>query len=65
MDLDAETPGSPEAPVVDQQGRWKHLYNVLSKPGPYTDEDWAPGSETIQSLESSKILVMCVSLATL
>lgn len=34
----------------------KHLYNVLSKRGPYTDEDWVPGPETIQSLESSKIL---------
>ncbi|KAJ5329909.1 Molybdenum cofactor biosynthesis MoeB [Penicillium brevicompactum] len=59
MDLDIETPGSPEAPVyVDQQGRWKHLYNVLSKRGPYTDEEWVPGPETIQSLESSKILVI-------
>ncbi|KAJ5856569.1 Molybdenum cofactor biosynthesis MoeB [Penicillium soppii] len=57
MDVDVETPGSQEAPVyVDQQGRWKHLYNVLSKRGPYTDEDWIPGPETIQSLESSKIL---------
>ncbi|CAI7629107.1 unnamed protein product [Penicillium bialowiezense] len=57
MDLDVESPGSPEAPVfVDQQGRWKHLYNVLSKRGPYTDDEWVPGPETIQSLESSKIL---------
>ncbi|KAJ5089683.1 hypothetical protein N7532_008367 [Penicillium argentinense] len=33
----------------------KHLYKVLSKPGPYSDEDWVPGQDTIDSLESSKI----------
>ncbi|RAK93213.1 NEDD8-activating enzyme E1 catalytic subunit [Aspergillus costaricaensis CBS 115574] len=38
--------------------RWKHLYSVLTKSGPFSDEDWVPGSETISALESSKILVI-------
>ncbi|GKZ37352.1 hypothetical protein AbraIFM66950_008842 [Aspergillus brasiliensis] len=38
--------------------RWKHLYNVLTKSGPFSDEDWVPGPETISALESSKILVI-------
>ncbi|KAJ5550476.1 Molybdenum cofactor biosynthesis MoeB [Penicillium sp. DV-2018c] len=59
MDVDAQTPDASEAPIfVDQQGRWKHLHNVLSKRGPFTDEDWVPGRETIDALESSKILVI-------
>lgn len=37
----------------------KHLYSVLTKSGPFSDEDWVPGQETISALESSKIL--CVS----
>ncbi|OQD72962.1 hypothetical protein PENDEC_c018G05254 [Penicillium decumbens] len=41
-----------------QQGRWKHLHKVLTKAGPYCDEDWIPGQETINALESSKILVI-------
>lgn len=41
-----------------QQARWQHLHKVLSKAGPYSDEDWVPGAETINSLESSKILVI-------
>lgn len=65
-----DAPESPI--YVDQQGRWcvgrlsrpqsaliphrKHLYNVLSKRGPFTDEDWNPGPEPINALESSKIL---------
>ncbi|KAJ5773875.1 hypothetical protein N7457_008771 [Penicillium paradoxum] len=36
----------------------KHLYNVLSRRGPHTDEDWTPGPETINALESAKILVI-------
>ncbi|KAJ5943626.1 hypothetical protein N7516_003794 [Penicillium verrucosum] len=59
MDMDSKTPDAPESPIyVDQQGRWKHIYNVLSKRGPFTDEDWNPGPEPISSLESSKILVI-------
>ena len=38
--------------------RWKHLYNVLSEAGPSTDEDYVPGQETIDSLESAKVLVI-------
>ncbi|GJP91291.1 hypothetical protein CBS115989_8650 [Aspergillus niger] len=38
--------------------RWKHLYSVLTKSGPFSDEDWVPGQETISALESSKILVI-------
>ncbi|PYH94179.1 NEDD8-activating enzyme E1 catalytic subunit [Aspergillus ellipticus CBS 707.79] len=44
---------SPDAPL-----RWKHLYKVLTKAGPFSDEDWVPGQETITSLESSKLLVI-------
>ncbi|EHA22925.1 hypothetical protein ASPNIDRAFT_225597 [Aspergillus niger ATCC 1015] len=33
----------------------KHLYSVLTKSGPFSDEDWVPGQETISALESSKI----------
>ncbi|KAJ5083969.1 hypothetical protein NUU61_008548 [Penicillium alfredii] len=44
--------------VPDQQGRWKHLYKALTKPGPFSDEDWVPGAETVNALESSKILVI-------
>ncbi|KAJ6095638.1 hypothetical protein N7486_006384 [Penicillium sp. IBT 16267x] len=38
------------------KSRWNHLYKVLSKPGPFSDEDWVPGQGTINTLESSKIL---------
>ncbi|KAJ5267509.1 hypothetical protein N7478_010317 [Penicillium angulare] len=43
---------------LNEKGRWSHLYKVLSKPGPFSDEDWVPGEETINALESSKILVI-------
>lgn len=43
---------------LNEKGRWNHLYKVLSKPGPFSDEDWVPGEETINALESSKILVI-------
>ncbi|KAH8427381.1 NEDD8-activating protein UBA3 [Aspergillus melleus] len=43
---------------TDPSLRWKYLYNVLSKPGPQSDEDWVPGPETISALESSKVLVI-------
>lgn len=36
--------------------RRKSLYKVLNKPGPSSDEDWVPGPETIDALESSKVL---------
>ncbi|KAE8361077.1 hypothetical protein BDV27DRAFT_133527 [Aspergillus caelatus] len=42
---------------ADSPLRWKHLHKVLSKPGPFSDEDWVPGPETISALETSKILV--------
>lgn len=41
-----------------QQNRWKHLHKVLTNAGPYCDEDWIPGEETITALGSSKILVI-------
>ncbi|KAB8245057.1 hypothetical protein BDV35DRAFT_381782 [Aspergillus flavus] len=41
---------------ADSSLRWKHLHKVLTKPGPFSDEDWVPGSETISALETSKIL---------
>ncbi|KAJ5650752.1 uncharacterized protein N7484_004475 [Penicillium longicatenatum] len=43
---------------LGEKGRWNHLYKVLSKPGPFSDEDWVPGQGTINTLESSKILVI-------
>ncbi|PWY89475.1 NEDD8-activating enzyme E1 catalytic subunit [Aspergillus sclerotioniger CBS 115572] len=42
----------------DPSIRWKHLYRVLTKSGPFSDEDWVPGQETISALESSKVLVI-------
>ncbi|PYI21944.1 NEDD8-activating enzyme E1 catalytic subunit [Aspergillus japonicus CBS 114.51] len=44
--------------AIDQKLRWKHLYNVLTRSGPFSDEDWVPGPETINTLESSKVLVI-------
>ncbi|KAL4898006.1 hypothetical protein BDV59DRAFT_169079 [Aspergillus ambiguus] len=43
---------------MDRSLRWKYLHKVLTKPGPFSDEDWIPGPETIGALESSKILVI-------
>lgn len=31
---------------------------VLTRPGPFADPDWTPGSDTIELLESSKVLVI-------
>ncbi|RAK96371.1 NEDD8-activating protein UBA3 [Aspergillus ibericus CBS 121593] len=42
----------------DTSLRWKHLYRVLTTSGPFSDEDWVPGQETISALESSKVLVI-------
>ncbi|KAG2413516.1 hypothetical protein HFD88_002705 [Aspergillus terreus] len=42
--------------TTDNPLRWKYLHKVLTKPGPFSDEDWVPGPETISALESSKIL---------
>ncbi|EER43134.1 NEDD8 activating enzyme [Histoplasma capsulatum H143] len=36
--------------------RWKTLYRMLTRPGPFCDPDWVPGPETITDLETSKIL---------
>ncbi|KAL5364555.1 hypothetical protein BJX96DRAFT_157548 [Aspergillus floccosus] len=44
--------------TTDHSLRWKYLHNVLTKPGPFSDEDWVPGPETITALETSKILVI-------
>ncbi|EEP76985.1 hypothetical protein UREG_01834 [Uncinocarpus reesii 1704] len=47
---------SQEDPQANSdQGRWKHLYGILTRPGPFSDEDWIPGPETISALASSKI----------
>ncbi|KAB8077188.1 hypothetical protein BDV29DRAFT_64160 [Aspergillus leporis] len=43
---------------TDYSLRWKYLHKVLTKPGPFSDEDWVPGPETISALETSKILVI-------
>jgi hypothetical protein len=34
----------------------KYLDTVLSRKGPFVDEDWVPGREAIDGLEESKIL---------
>lgn len=34
----------------------KHLHTLLNKPGPFSDPDWVPGTETINALGSSKVL---------
>ncbi|KAJ5646597.1 hypothetical protein N7490_002969 [Penicillium lividum] len=44
------------AGFLGEKGRWNNLYKVLSKPGPFSDEDWVPGQATIDALEASKIL---------
>ena len=36
----------------------KHLDNVLTKSGPFTDPDFVPGIETITGLETSKVLLV-------
>ncbi|KAI9764736.1 MAG: hypothetical protein M1835_007524 [Candelina submexicana] len=36
--------------------RWKYLDRILTRSGPFTDEEWVPGKETIDMLESSKVL---------
>lgn len=43
---------------LDPALRWKYLYKTLTKSGPFCDEDWVPGQETISALESSKVLVI-------
>lgn len=35
-----------------------YLDNLLNKPGPASDPDWVPGPETINALESSKVLLV-------
>ena len=35
-----------------------YLDNFLNKPGPVSDPDWVPGPETIDALESSKVLLV-------
>lgn len=35
-----------------------YLDNLLNKPGPESDPDWVPGRETIDALESSKVLLV-------
>ncbi|KAE8140024.1 hypothetical protein BDV38DRAFT_240862 [Aspergillus pseudotamarii] len=50
---------------ADSPLRWKHLHKVLSKPGPFSDEDWVPGPETISALKTSKILYVLKGLSKL
>ncbi|TID17368.1 NEDD8-activating enzyme E1 catalytic subunit [Venturia nashicola] len=38
--------------------RWKYLDNILTRPGPFTDEDATFGEPTIDMLSSRKILVI-------
>ncbi|RMJ29112.1 hypothetical protein PHISP_00055 [Aspergillus sp. HF37] len=44
--------------LINPSLRWKYLYKVLNKRGPFSDEDWVPGPETVNTLESSKVLVI-------
>ncbi|PGH17898.1 hypothetical protein AJ79_00797 [Helicocarpus griseus UAMH5409] len=45
-----------EIPPSQEPQRWKSLYRILTRSGPFSDEDWVPGPETITGLETSKIL---------
>ena len=36
----------------------RYLDHVLTQPGPFTDSDWTPGEDTINSLESSRVLLV-------
>ncbi|EGE79072.2 ubiquitin-activating enzyme E1 C [Blastomyces dermatitidis ATCC 18188] len=47
-----------DVPPRQEPQRWKPLYRMLTRAGPFSDEDWVPGPETITDLETSKILVI-------
>ena len=34
----------------------KYLDQILTQPGPFADDDWIPGEETIDKLEKAKVL---------
>ena len=36
----------------------RYLNNFLTRPGPFTDPDFVSGTETIASLEASKVLLV-------
>ncbi|MCJ1478449.1 hypothetical protein MMC13_007129 [Lambiella insularis] len=38
--------------------RWQYLDNILTHSGPFTDPEWIAGEGTIDSLETSKVLVI-------
>ncbi|MCJ1283701.1 hypothetical protein MMC26_003032 [Xylographa opegraphella] len=38
--------------------RWQYLDTFLTRSGPFTDPEWIAGEGTIQSLETSKVLVI-------
>jgi len=37
-----------------------YLDNFLNKPGPTSDPEWVPGEDTIDNLETSKILSVSI-----
>ena len=41
-----------------------YLDNLLNKPGPASDPDWVPGPETINALESSKVLLVRIQVCS-
>ncbi|KAI1963470.1 NEDD8 activating enzyme [Ophidiomyces ophidiicola] len=45
-------------PTNPGQDRWKYLHRILTRRGPFSDEDWIPGQETISALRGSKVLVI-------
>ncbi|EAS33611.2 NEDD8 activating enzyme [Coccidioides immitis RS] len=45
-------------PTSFEQSRWKHLHRILTRSGPFSDDDWVPGPETMSALASSKVLVI-------
>ncbi|EER29490.1 ThiF family protein [Coccidioides posadasii C735 delta SOWgp] len=45
-------------PTSFEQSRWKHLHRILTRSGPFSDDDWVPGPETMSAVASSKVLVI-------
>ncbi|KAF1999546.1 hypothetical protein P154DRAFT_523332 [Amniculicola lignicola CBS 123094] len=43
---------------MDSRAKWKYLDNILTRTGPFTDEDFPCGEGAIESLSRAKVLVI-------